>query len=285
MVAAGLFALFLAFFFTRGDGDLRARAVRWISPVVAGLAAAGGWPAPSGTGRWCPAWMGDNVPGRAGHAAVRQLARAAPGRCSAPWCAAGPGRRPVGGRAAPVAAAGRAAGPRSWPRWSCSAPSSGSASSSASPTSSASTCTPTASGWQDYPLLQGGGAPAHATYVPAAEVTDDNRVEAGARDVPHRLHPLPHRRGVNARDRQAARHVRRRIRGTGNGQGLPQRACTPRARSCRPFPGTDREAGALADYLLDCSVTPAAADRARRTAASCCRSPADRTSRGGGEEA
>jgi mono/diheme cytochrome c family protein len=61
MVAAGLLALFLAYFFTRGDDDLRRRAVRWLSLWTLAwlpLAAAGAlwyW-------RVIPAWMADNVP-------------------------------------------------------------------------------------------------------------------------------------------------------------------------------------------------------------------------------
>jgi hypothetical protein len=61
MIAAGWFALFLAYFFTRADGDLRRQSVRFIS--VWSLA----WlPAAVAGALWywkvIPAWMTDNVP-------------------------------------------------------------------------------------------------------------------------------------------------------------------------------------------------------------------------------
>jgi hypothetical protein len=102
----------------------------------------------------------------------------------------------------------------------------------------------------DYPLYKEEGVLRHATYTSVRSVTDDNGVEAGAevfRLTCTRCHTAT---GVNA--------VTDRLRDLyGNGDWdrdtikyylLGMHTARP---FMPPFPGTEREAGALADYLLD----------------------------------
>jgi hypothetical protein len=102
----------------------------------------------------------------------------------------------------------------------------------------------------DYPLYKEEGVLRHATYTSVRSVTDDNRVEAGAevfRLTCTRCHTAT---GVNA--------ITDRLRGL-YGEGgwdrdtvkyylLGMHTARP---FMPPFPGTEKEAGALADYLLD----------------------------------
>jgi hypothetical protein len=107
----------------------------------------------------------------------------------------------------------------------------------------------------DYPLLQEEGLLAHASYTAVREVTDANRIEAGRavfRIACTRCHTAG---GVNA--------VTDRLRDLyGNGLWdrdtikyylLGMHVSRP---YMPPFPGTDAEAGALADFLIDLRHRP-----------------------------
>jgi mono/diheme cytochrome c family protein len=102
----------------------------------------------------------------------------------------------------------------------------------------------------DYPLLKEEGVLPHATYSTVREVTDENRLEAGAevfRLTCTRCHTAT---GVNAvPDRLRAMH------GGGTWDRETVKYYLLGMHTARPFmppfPGTEVEAGALADYLIE----------------------------------
>jgi mono/diheme cytochrome c family protein len=103
---------------------------------------------------------------------------------------------------------------------------------------------------EEAPLLREEGVLRHATYTSVREVTEDNRIEAGAEifrltctrchtatgvnAVPDRLRAMY---GDGAWDRDTVKYYLL-------GMHVP-RPFMP------PFPGTETEAGALADYLIE----------------------------------
>ncbi len=247
MLAAGLFALFLTFFFTRRDPELRSRAVRWISIwVLIWL------PLAAGGSLWyravVPTWMWDNLP----VAMTTQDLTSWQGLMG--WTLAA-----MVALAGVVALWGVAA-PRLLPRVALLLPFLG--------------CMLLLGSFErvrefirkpyvigeymyangirvdDYPLLAEEGILAHATYVSTREVTDGNGVEAGReifRIACTRCHTTSGLNGITTRlggmygeDPWSRDTVKAYVLGMHH-----TRPFMP------PFPGTDREAGALADYLLD----------------------------------
>jgi hypothetical protein len=247
MVAAGLAALFLAYFFTRGDRDLRASAVRWLSLwslVWLPLAAAGAlwyW-------RAIPGWMAANVPVALGTQRFAQwygqLVTVLAVMVAAVLLVAFAGallprRVPRGALLVPFAAAVVLLGSFERVREFIRKPYVIGEYLYANGLRAA-----------DYPLYKEEGILRHATYTAVREITDDNRVAAGAevfRLSCTRCHTAT---GVNA--------VTDRLRDM-YGPGPWDRDTVTyyllgmhTARPFMPpFPGTEREAGALADYLVD----------------------------------
>jgi cytochrome bd-type quinol oxidase subunit 1 len=102
----------------------------------------------------------------------------------------------------------------------------------------------------DYPLLKEEGVLRHATYTAIREVTEDNRIEAGeevfrltctrchtatgVNAVPDRLREMY---GATTWDRETVKYY-----------VLGMHTARP---FMPPFPGTEAEAGALADYLIE----------------------------------
>ena len=115
----------------------------------------------------------------------------------------------------------------------------------------------------DYPLLQEEGLLAHATYSSVRQVTDANRLAAGREvfriactrchtasginSVPDRLHDLY---GDGPWERDTIKYYL-----------LGMHTARP---YMPPFPGTDSEAGALADFLVDLRDRPAPVTGAQR---------------------
>lgn len=247
MVAAGWLALFLAFFFTRSDRELRHRAVRVISVwslVWLPLAAAGAlwyW-------RVIPEWMELNVPIALGtqrfatwydQLIVVLAVMVVTVTVVAVVGATMPRRMPGVALLAPFAMTlvllGSFERVREFIR---------------KPYVIGDYMYANGLRVADYPLFKEEGVLRHATYTSVRNVTDDNGVEAGAevfRLTCTRCHTAT---GVNA--------VTDRLRDLyGNGDWdrdtvkyylLGMHTARP---FMPPFPGTEREAGALADYLLD----------------------------------
>jgi hypothetical protein len=247
MVAAGCFALFLAFFFTRADRDLRAGAVRWLS--VWTLA----WLPFSAAGAlwyWkvIPAWMTGNVPvalgtqkfaswygdllvtlavmvalvllvGLAGLAAPRRVPRVA---LLVPF-------------AATLLLLGSFERVREFIR---------------KPYVIGEYMYANGIRVDDYPLLKEEGVLRHATYSAVREITDTNQVAAGRevfRLTCTRCHTAT---GVNSVSDRL-----RELYGAGDWDRETVKYYLLGMHTARPymppFPGTDREAGVLADYLVD----------------------------------
>lgn len=246
MLAAGLFALFLTFFFTRRDPDLRARAVRWLSAwVLVWL------PLAAGGSLWyravVPTWMWDNLP----VAMTTQDLTAWQGLMGWTLVAA----VVVAG----VVALWGVAAPRTLPRVALVLPFLGCLLLLGTfervrefirkPYVIAEYMYANGIRVDDYPLLAEEGILAHATYVSTREVTDDNGVEAGRevfRIACTRCHTTSGLNGLTTRlenmygaDPWSRDTVKAYVLGMHN-----TRPFMP------PFPGTDAEAGALADYLL-----------------------------------
>jgi len=247
MIAAGWLALFLAFFFTRRDRDLRSQAVRLISLWSLAwlpLAAAGAlwyW-------RVIPEWMEANVPIALGtqkfSAWYDQLlvalgVMAAAVTIVAVVGALVPKRVPRAALLVPFAMTlvllGSFERVREFIR---------------KPYVIGDYMYANGLRVADYPLYKEEGVLRHATYTSVRAVTDDNTVEAGAevfRLTCTRCHTAS---GINA--------VTDRLRDMyGNGPWdretvkyylIGMHTARP---FMPPFPGTEREAGALADYLLD----------------------------------
>ncbi len=247
MVAAGWLALFLAYFFTRSDRDLRVRAVRLISLWSLAwlpLAAAGAlwyW-------RVIPEWMEANVPvalGTQKYAAwYDQLlsvlaAMVATGLIVAVVGALLPRGVPRVALLVPFALTlvllGSFERVREFIR---------------KPYVIGDYMYANGLRVADYPLYKEEGVLRHATYTRVREVTDTNGIAAGAevfRLTCTRCHTAT---GVNA--------VTDRLRGlygTGPWDRDTVKYYLLGMHTARPFmppfPGTEREAGALADYLLD----------------------------------
>jgi mono/diheme cytochrome c family protein len=252
MVAAGLAALFMTFFFTRDDRELRAQAVRWLSLWSLAwlpLAAAGAlwyW-------RAIPGWMAANVPVALGtqrfaawHEQLVQVLAllVAAALVTAAAGALLPRRLPRAALLVPFALAmvllGSFERVREFIR---------------KPYVIADYMYANGLRVADYPLLREEGLLRHATYTAVREVTDANRLAAGAEvfrlactrchtatglnNVPDRLRTMY---GAGAWDRD-----------TVTAYLLGMHTARP---FMPPFPGTEREAGALADYLLELRRSP-----------------------------
>lgn len=245
-MAAGWFALFLAFFFTRDDLDLRRRATRWLA--VWSLA----WlPAVVAGALWyhhaVPAWMLDNVPVAIAtqrftqwHSALLTTLAAMVGVVVVVSlaCAFVPQRVPRVALLVPFAATlvllGSFERVREFIR---------------KPYVIGDYMYANGIRVEDYPLLHEEGVLEHAAYTAVREIRDDNRVEAGRevfRLACTRCHTS---RGVNGLD-QRLRNLygpvgwdREVVKSLVLGMHV-SRPFMP------PFPGTDREAGALADFLV-----------------------------------
>jgi mono/diheme cytochrome c family protein len=247
MMAAGLAALFMAYFFTRSDRELRARAVRWLSLwslawlpfTVAG--ALWYW-------RVIPGWMADNVPIALGTQRFATwyeqllLVLAAMVAVVLLATAAGallPRRIPRVALLVPfvltLVLLGSFERVREFIR---------------KPYVIADYMYANGIRVADYPLLKEEGVLRHAAYTTVREVTDGNRVAAGAevfRLTCTRCHTAT---GVNA--------VTDRLRdmfGQGRWDRDTVKSYILGMHTARPFmppfPGTDSEAGALTDYLFD----------------------------------
>ena len=247
MIAAGCLALFLAYFFTRSDRDLRWRAVRWLSLwglIWLPFAAAGGlwyW-------RVIPAFMRNNVPIAIGTQRFTvwydQLLTLLAAMVVVVFVVALvgallPRRMPRAALLIPFAAAifllGSFERVREFIR---------------KPYIIGEYMYANGIRVDDYPLLKEEGVLRHATYSPVREVTDENRLEAGAEvfrltctrchtatginAVPDRLRAMY---GGGAWDRDTVKYYL-----------LGMHTARP---FMPPFPGTEVEAGALADYLID----------------------------------
>lgn len=247
MVAAGWLALFLVFFFTRRDLELRGQAVRLIS-----LWCLAWLPAAAAGALWywrvIPGWMADNVPIALGtqrfsswydQLVVVLAVMAATVFVAAVIGALAPKKVPRVALLVPFAMTlvllGSFERVREFIR---------------KPFVIGDYMYANGLRVADYPLYKEEGVLRHATYTSVRSVTDDNGVEAGAevfRLTCTRCHTAT---GVNA--------VTDRLRGMyGNGDWdrdtvkyylLGMHTARP---FMPPFPGTEREAGALADYLLD----------------------------------
>ena len=247
MVAAGWLALFLTFFFTRKDLDLRNRAIRWISMwSLAWLpfAVGGAW--------WywkvIPAWMTENLPVALGTQRFASwyddllLTLAV-----------------MAGLVLTIALLGIAR-PRSMPRLGMLIPFAATLVLLGSfervrefirkPYIIGQYMYANGLRVDDYPLFKEEGLLRHATYSSVREITDANRVEAGSevfRLACTRCHTAT---GVNAvTDRLQVLYGR----GPWDPKGIKYYLIGMHTARpfMPPFPGTDREAGALADYLID----------------------------------
>lgn len=247
MVAAGLMALLLTFFFARSDSDLRQRAVRWLSlwslawlPFVA-AGALWYW-------RAIPGWMADNLPVALGTqrfaAWYDQLLLVLAMMVVAVLIAALAGallprRVPRAALLLPFALTlvllGSFERVREFIR---------------KPYVIGEYMYANGLRVGDYPLFKEEGVLRHATYAAVREVSDSNSVAAGAevfRIACSRCHTTSGINAVNDRltdlygggtwDRDTIRYYL-----------LAMHTARP---FMPPFPGTEREAGALADYLLD----------------------------------
>jgi len=247
MLAAGWLALFLAYFFTHRDRDLRTKAVRLISVwslVWLPFAAAGAlwyW-------RVIPGWMAVNVPVALGtqrfaawygQLLVVLAAMAATVGGAALVGTVLPKRMPRVALLAPFAMTlvllGSFERVREFIR---------------KPYVIGDYMYANGLRVADYPLYKEDGVLRHATYTSVRTVTDDNAVAAGAEVFKLTCTRCHTATGVNA--------VTDRLRDMyGNGPWdrdtvkyylLGMHTARP---FMPPFPGTEREAGALADYLLD----------------------------------
>jgi hypothetical protein len=252
MLAAGLFALFLAFFFTRRDPDLRPRAVRWISAWVLvwlPLAAAGSLWYRSAV----PTWMWDNLPvalttqdltdwqGQMGWTLVGMVVLA--GAVSL-WGVVAPRRLPRVTLLLPFVGCMLLLGTFERVREFIRKP-------------YIITDYMYANGIrvEDYPLLNEEGLLAHATYVSTRQITDDNAVQAGGeifRIACTRCHTTGGLNGITTRlDAMYGEGPWERDTVSAYVMGMHNtRPFMP------PFPGTEAEAGALADYLVHLQREP-----------------------------
>jgi hypothetical protein len=247
MLAAGWLALFLAYFFTRHDDDLRRRSVRWLSLwglAWLPLAAAGAlwyW-------RVIPQWMTANVPVAVGtqrfaawydHLLIALTVMVAVVLLVAAVGALVPQWVPRVALLAPFVATlvllGSFERVREFIR---------------KPYVIGEYMYANGIRVGDYPLLKEEGVLRHATYSSIHEITDTNRVEAGrevfriactrchtaagVNAVTDRLHDLY---GDGPWDRETVKFYL-----------LGMHTARP---YMPPFPGNDPEAGALADYLID----------------------------------
>jgi hypothetical protein len=247
MLAAGLLALFLAFFFTRDDPDLRRRAVRWLSMWSLAwlpLAAAGAawyW-------RVIPDWMTDNLPVAVGtqrfSAWYEQLLVALAVMVAVVLV---------------VALAGTLS-PTRVPRVALLVPFAATLVLLASfervrefirkPYVIGEYMYANGILVEDYPILAEEGLLRHTVYTSVREITDSNRVEAGAevfRIACTRCHTATGVNSVTARLHD--------IYGDGGWDRDSVKAYLLGMHTARPymppFPGNDPEAGALAEYLID----------------------------------
>jgi len=259
MISAGLFALFLTYFFTRGAAGLRVRAVRWISAWVLlwlplGLAGSFWY--------WkvVPDWMRANVPvalTTQQFVQWQQTALVLLGAMGALvllvclWGVVRPSWLPRAALLAPFVAALILFGTFERVREFVRKPY-------------------VISGYmyangiraQDYDLLREEGILAHATYVPMRTVTAQNRVEAGGelfRIACTRCHTTS---GVNGVTKKLTV-----LYGAGPWDRDAVKAYLQTMHNARPFmppfPGTDLEAGALADYLVSLQAFPVGLDGAQ----------------------
>ncbi len=252
MVAAGFFAMFLAFFFTRRDPGLRAKAVRGLS----------GWvllwlPVGAAGALWyravVPGWMAENYPVAlmsqnfvhwTGTLLTILAAMAAVGAVVALWGLLLPRRLPRVALLVPFVLAIVLMGYFERVREFVRKP-------------YIITDYMYANGLvvDAYPLLQNEGLLRHAAYVPDRAITDANRRDQGRevfRLACTRCHTTTGMNGVVAKlrgmygdrpwDREAVK-------------GYVQTMHNPRP-FMPPFPGNDPEAGALADYLVSLQQYP-----------------------------
>jgi len=253
MITAGLFALFLVYFFTRGAAELRARAVRWISAWVllwlpVGLAGSLWY--------WqvVPDWMRANVPVALTTQQFTQWQQTALVLLGAMgalvllvclWGVARPAWLPRAALLAPFLAAlvlfGTFERIREFVR---------------KPFVIGNYMYANGIRAQDYDLLREEGILAHATYVPMRAVTPQNRLAAGEelfRIACTRCHTT---RGVNGVTKKLTG-----LYGDGPWDRDAVKAYLRTMHNARPFmppfPGTDLEAGALADFLVSLQSFPA----------------------------
>jgi len=252
MITAGLFALFLTYFFTRGEEALRARAVRWISTWVFAwlpLGLIGSY--------WywkvVPEWMRDNVPVALTTQQFTQwhetallllVALALLALVVNLWGLALPSRLPRVALLAPFVAGlllfGTFERIREFVR---------------KPYVIGEYMYANGIRAKDYDLLREEGILAHAAYVTHRTITDENRIEAGRdlfRIACTRCHTTAGVNGITKKlgdmygndpwDRDAIKAYMQTMHNA--------RPFMP------PFPGTDREAGALADYLISLQGFP-----------------------------
>ncbi len=260
MTTSGLFALFLIFFFTRRDLALRAKAVRFVSLWILGwlpLCVAGSlW-------YWgvVPEWMVGNLPTAMttqdftdyqGTMTTALAVMAVTVAAIAAWGAALPRKLPGAALLVPFLCSlfliGTFERVREFVR---------------KPYIIGEYMYANGLREEDYPLFAEEGILAHAVYVEQRTITEDNRVAAG-RDVfaiaCTRCHTTTGVNGVVTRlenmygpepwDREV---VKAYVMSMHN-----SRAFMP------PFPGTDAEAGALADYLLALQRYPLPLEGAQR---------------------
>jgi hypothetical protein len=259
MITAGLFALFLIYFFTRRDDGLRAPAVRWISTWILAwlpLGVAGSlwyW-------RVVPDWMLRNVPVALTTQQFTDWYRSAGVLLAVMggfvllvtlWGAVAPSRLPRVALLVPFFAAlvmfGSFERIREFVR---------------KPYVIGDYMYANGIRASEYALLHEEGLLAHATYVSTRRVTDANAVLAGEEVfliACTRCHTTSGVNGVTARllgmygpgrwDRDAVKAYVLTMHTT--------RPFMP------PFPGTDLEAGALSDYLVSLQRFPAALEGAQ----------------------
>lgn len=259
MISAGLFALFLVYFFTRGAAELRARAARWISAWVLlwlPLGLAGSlwyW-------KVVPDWMRANVPVALTTQQFTQWQQTALILLGAMgalvllvclWGVARPSWLPRAALLMPFVAAlvlfGTFERVREFVR---------------KPFVIGGYMYANGIRAQDYDLLREEGILTHATYVSLRVVTADNRVEAGAdvfRIACTRCHTTA---GVNGVTQKLTA-----LYGSGPWDRDAVKAYLQTMHNARPFmppfPGTDLEAGALADYLVSLQGFPVRLDGAQ----------------------
>lgn len=261
MITAGLFALFLTYFFTRGAAEMRARAVRWISAwallwLPLGLVGSFWY--------WkvVPDWMRDNVPVALTTQQFTQWHETALLLLGAMgllvllvclWGVALPAWLPRVALLAPFVAGlllfGTFERIREFVR---------------KPYVIGEYMYSNGIRAQDYDLLREEGLLAHATYVSRRSISDENRVEAGRdlfRIACTRCHTTS---GVNGVTKKLAD-----MYGDDPWDRDAVKAYVQTMHNARPymppFPGTDLEAGALADYLVSLQSFPAGLDGAQTT--------------------
>lgn len=261
MVTAGLFGMFLLFFFTRNNPELRRRATRflalWVMAWLPLLAAGSFW-----YRSVIPSWMNDNIqvaittlPFVSWYQTLSRLLvvmLAAIFLISA-WALFLPRRIPRAALLVPFVLAlvlmGYFERVREFIR---------------KPYTLGSFLYANGIRESDYPLYQQEGLLRHATYVQHREITEENKLEAG-RDVfllaCTRCHTTG---GFNGVVRNLERMYgpepwdRETVKAFFQGMHI-SRPYMP------PFPGTDKEAGALADYLLAQQQYPRSLDGMQST--------------------